>query len=479
MKWLILIVSIIGCFSIRGLNKASVESIPNYTLMNISVPIDHYAPNSPTFQMRYYIRTDYYQQTKSGPIFFYCGNEGAIEVFVNNSGYIDFLASQMDAIVVFAEHRYFGQSMPFGSASFQTPNNLKYLSPHQALADYAYLLNYLKREYYGLPVIAWGGSYGGMLAAWFRMKFPHLVAGSIASSAPIFHFNGTVDPNEFNQLVTQHFSEVGGPGCPAVIRTAFQYLEMMRYNSSYYYNLEQWFNTCEEIITSDDVYSIMNWLYNAFSYLAMTDYTSPSNFLQVLPAYPVSLACGNITEVVDLTDYAHVFEYVAKGANVYYNSSGTQQCNELNLTVTEGSLGDEGWDFLSCTTLSMPIGMNGVTDMFWYEPWDQLAFDSYCLQTWGEATQVNYAALWYGNSLNQTYILRHASNILFSSGSLDPWQSGSVLINSNPNLVAYTMIGGDHHSDLRMPALNDPAEVVSGRVIIKQTIQYWINGTIS
>lgn len=78
----------------------------------------------------------------------------------------------------------------------------------QALMDYVQLIKSFKASndlYKESPVIAFGGSYGGMLAAWFRMKYPQHVQGALASSAPILFFPGGVSPYAFQELVTRSY----------------------------------------------------------------------------------------------------------------------------------------------------------------------------------------------------------------------------------------------------------------------------------
>jgi lysosomal Pro-X carboxypeptidase len=69
---------------------------------------------------------------------------------------------------------------------------LRFLSIEQVFLDYITVLDYYKDlfSFTDSPVIAFGGSYGGMLAGWMRMKYPTHVQGAIASSAPILWFKG-------------------------------------------------------------------------------------------------------------------------------------------------------------------------------------------------------------------------------------------------------------------------------------------------
>lgn len=70
-------------------------------------------------------------------------------------------------------------------------NCLSYLTTEQALADFADLLRHLRESVYpSLPFVGFGGSYGGMIGAWFKVKYPWLIEGVISASAPIWSFLG-------------------------------------------------------------------------------------------------------------------------------------------------------------------------------------------------------------------------------------------------------------------------------------------------
>ena len=61
------------------------------------------------------------------------------------------------------------------------------------LADYALLLTSLKVQLHAAEsrVVAFGGSFGGTLATLFRAKYPHVVVGALAASAPLGYYSPT------------------------------------------------------------------------------------------------------------------------------------------------------------------------------------------------------------------------------------------------------------------------------------------------
>lgn len=44
-----------------------------------------------------------------------------------------------------------------------------------------------------------------VLAAWMRLKYPHLTVGALASSAPILQFEDVVPPQTFYDIVSNDF----------------------------------------------------------------------------------------------------------------------------------------------------------------------------------------------------------------------------------------------------------------------------------
>jgi len=122
------------------------------------------------------------------------------------------LAEEYGALVVFGEHRYFGQSFPYDRKdAFKAPLN-RYLTVENTMMDYVELIKMIRTKYdaQDKAVITFGGSYGGMLAAWLRFKFPATFQGALAASAPILQFrNNPYAPLEgATDILTADFAAV-------------------------------------------------------------------------------------------------------------------------------------------------------------------------------------------------------------------------------------------------------------------------------
>ena len=120
------------------------------------------------------------------------------------------------------------------------------------MLDYVELIKMVKTTYKleDRAVIVGGGSYGGMLSAWLRLKYPQWFQGALAASAPILFFDGYVDPYAYDDIATDVFRKAD-MNCPISIKNGFEKLAEVDKNS--YLDLKKIFNLCETPTSAADV----------------------------------------------------------------------------------------------------------------------------------------------------------------------------------------------------------------------------------
>ena len=139
-------------------------------------------------------------------------------------------------------------------------------------------------------VIVGGGSYGGMLSAWLRMKYPHVFMGALAASAPILFFDGYVNPDAYDDIATDDYRKADAD-CPVMIKAGFDQLADLREQSETYADVKDIFGLCATPSGAAEIESLIGTLNDSLGTMAMVDYPYPTNFVEPLPAWPVKYSC--------------------------------------------------------------------------------------------------------------------------------------------------------------------------------------------
>lgn len=436
--------------------------------------LDHFNPTVNTrFQQRYLISTEYWDNN-GGPIFFYTGNEGNIETFANNTGFMWDIAPQFHAMLVFAEHRYYGKSNPYPNTALNSSSIDKFaqFTADQALADFAELITFLKSSYPRAAfskVVAFGGSYGGMLAAWFRIKYPHIVDGSIAASAPVAMFLPLVKCEAFNQAITDSFAaSANGKQCVDTIRNSYKSLISVASEKTGLNYISETFNLCSPFKNISQIDSLQNWMESGWGNVAMGNYPYPTSFLNPMPKWPVSAVCDRLS--IKKPSQKQAVASLANAVQIFFNYTGAVKCLDLNAEIVPDISGNF-WFFQTCTEFPMPFCADGKNDMFRPVNWTLESYSTTCKQTFGVAPRPKWPIINFGG-----HDVKSATNIVFSNGALDPWRVGGIFDSYyNRGITAIMIDKGAHHLDLRHANPLDPPSVVSARKVEVLEILKWVS----
>lgn len=433
--------------------------------------VDHfgYQLKNETFTQRVIIYDGEWHRN-GDPIFFYAGNEDDIFMFANFTGFLWQQASNFSAMIVFAEHRYYGHSMPFGDQALSSLDKYGYLSVSQAMADFANNIVTIKSHYNASdsPVIVFGGSYGGMLAAYMRHKYPNLVTGAVASSAPIWTHIDRYDCTSFNKIVTGDFAQYN-ESCVQAVKRSWPAMRRIASTHSGVKWIKSAFHLCPSDMSSHlDMGYFISWISVIYSILAMTDYPVATGFLREKPAFPIGAFCGHMPARAHSLSDRELVEAIYRGLSAsYLNSTGDTRCNSLS--SDDGGI---AWSVQSCSEIVTPI-CTSDSDMF-----EATATQG----SFNMSEFVEQCHYYYNVTPNYSYMrtellgedISSLSNVIFSNGLRDPWSSGGVLSTDNPDIDVIVISDACHHEDLRGSHVNDSLATVQARREEVAIIARWI-----
>ncbi|XP_042540313.1 thymus-specific serine protease [Dipodomys spectabilis] len=437
-------------------------------------PLDPFnASDTRSFLQRYWVN-DQHRTGYGGPVFLHLGGEGSLGPGSVMSGHPAALAPALGALVISLEHRFYGLSIPTGGLSMA---QLRYLSSRHALADVVSAHQALSRLFNissSSPWICFGGSYAGSLAAWTRLKFPHLIFAAVASSAPV---RAVLDFSEYNDVVSRSLMKtaIGGSlECGAAVAKAFAEVERrLRAGGAAQRALGAELGACGPLGRTEDQAELLGALQALVGGTVQYDG-------QAGAPLSVRQLCGLLR---GRGNHSHLTPYQGlRGAVQIVLHSLGQKCLSFSRseTVTQlratepqvSGVGDRQWLYQTCTEFGFYVTCEHPGCPFSPLPALPSHLDL-CEQVFGLSASSVAQAVAQTNSYygGQT---PGATQVLFVNGDTDPWHALSVTQDLGASELVLLIPNASHCLDMASERSSDSAGLRLGRQRIIQQLQTWL-----
>ncbi|XP_024298973.1 thymus-specific serine protease [Oncorhynchus tshawytscha] len=444
----------------------------------ITQKLDHFnGADSRVWNQKFLVTETYYRA--GGPVFLMIGGEGPINagwMAMNpGSAWLTY-AKKLGALCLMVEHRFYGDSRPTVDLSTE---NLRFLSSQQALADLAHFRTVIAKQR-GLTNSKWvafGGSYPGALAAWSRLKYPHLIHAAVASSAPL---HATVNFSEYLEVVWRALA-AENPECPLLVKKAFDTLQERIKDPNNYDNITKDFNLCSklQIQSEKDRAYILDAL--ADNIMNTVQYNNDNReFEHVLDTNcTIKTVCGVMSDAslgdpyyrfaafVRLRTITHLLKPCVK--DLTYNAN----LQDLRNTSYSGPHGGGGrqWTYQTCTE----FGYFQTTDSP-NQPFGGFGLQYHveqCQDIFNISAKTLYAGIDQTNENYGSYNIR-ATRIVFPNGSIDPWHALGITSSISDDLPAIFIKGTAHCANMYPARAEDLPQLTLAREHVFQLLQKWL-----
>uniref|UniRef100_A0A0B7A1H0 Serine protease K12H4.7 n=1 Tax=Arion vulgaris TaxID=1028688 RepID=A0A0B7A1H0_9EUPU len=438
--------------------------------------LDHFnGADTRYWKQRYFTNDTFY--VSGGPLFVQIGGEGTADpIWLVEGAWIDY-ARTYNAYCVLLEHRFYGKSYPTTDMSVE---NLQFLSSEQALADLAVFINDLKQKLSFPKVITFGGSYPGSLSAWFRLKYPHLVDGAVASSAPLL---AIVDFTDYLKVVDASLRTADPSGaCNAAISTATGIIQNNLTTLEGRQKIKNLFKLCDDI--DPNIKTDISNLFSTFAgnFEGVVQYNKDNRAFE--GAVGTNITIDTLCDIMTDTSLGDPVQRYAE-INALLLKVYEQDCQDFKYdkmidsmreTAWNSSAAEGGrqWTYQTCTEFAFyqssdseqqPFGHNFSID-FWTQQCADIFGDSFNLTQIVAAVKrsnIDYGAL--GIKI---------SRVLFPNGSIDPWHALGIIEDIGPDARAIFINGTAHCANMYPSTPQDPPQLTQARVEISETIARWL-----